>query len=154
MPENYLLAAKVDKGKKPPKEEPLPPLRKLTPEEASRFANWIPSYNTKEMATDLGRRGLLNASQLIEEVQPNLVTAATSKSVQSSWKPAAIVNILQKAREFGIRTPQELIANKDVLMQKEYKDAINHPEFKRIHPNFWNVVGELYKERLQKESSK
>lgn len=132
----------------------IPPakLRRLSADEMNAFVNWIPSNDTKAMSSDLAKRGLVNASQLIEEKQPKIVTGQNSRAVQSSWKTAAILNILQKAREFGIRTPKELMANKDVLMQKEYKDAINHPMFKQIHPNFWEVVGSLYKERLDNEN--
>lgn len=126
-------------------------LRQLSADEMNQFTNWIPSRDTKEMSADLAKRGLVNASQLIEDKQPKIVTNENSRGIQSSWKTAAILNILQRARELGIKNPTELVANKDVLMQKEYKDAINSPTFMQIHPNWWNVVGDLYKERLSKE---
>ena len=149
---NYNMATSLAKITSLSKTEP--PIKKrgkLTPEQLNNFANWVKSGDSKEISVDLAKRGLVNASQLIEEKQPGLVTALNSKSVQSSWKPAAIINILQRARQFGINSPTELIANKDVLMQKEYKDAINHPMFKQIHPNFWSVVGDIYQEQLSKE---
>lgn len=133
----------------------IPPstkLRQLSPDEMNSFVNWLPSRDSKDLSTDLGKRGLINASQLIEEKQPKIVTGQNSRAIQSSWKTAAILNILQKAREFGIKDEKELLANKDVLMQKEYKDAINDPTFKVIHPNWWDVVGKLYKERLDNET--
>ena len=133
----------------------IPPstkLRQLSPDEMNSFVNWIPSKDSKDLSTDLGKRGLINAAQLIEEKQPKIVTGQNSRAIQSSWKTAAILNILQKAREFGIKDQNELLANKDILMQKEYKDAINDPTFKVIHPNWWDVVGKLYKERLDNET--
>lgn len=131
-----------------------PPLKKLTPEEMNRFANWIPSGDSKAMAADLGKRGLIGASQLIEDQQPAIVTAGNSKASQSSWKPAVILNILQKARQFGLKNPTELLANKDVLIDNpDYKAAVNHPTFNQIHPNFWQVVSNLYKDQLAKENT-
>lgn len=133
----------------------IPPstkLRQLSTDEMYAFANWIPSGDSKEMSTDLAKRGLVNASQLIEEKQPKIITTENTRSIQSSWKTAAILNILQKARQIGIKDEKELLANKDILMQKEYKDAINNPTFKVIHPNWWDVVGKLYKERLDNET--
>jgi len=137
-------------------EPPAPPKKKrqLSPEELNNFSNWVKSGDTKEMAYDLAKRGLVNASQLMEEKQPSIVTALNSKSVQSSWKNAAIINILQRARQFGIKTPTELIANKDVLIDKpEFKQAINHAAFKQIHPNFWEIVGGIYKDQIDKENN-
>ena len=38
---------------------PMTPLRKLSPEEMTKFVNWIPSGDSKAMSIDLGKRGLI-----------------------------------------------------------------------------------------------
>ena len=133
---------------------PPTPLRQLSPDELNKFANWIPSGDSKAMAADLGKRGLIGADQLINDIQPGIVTATNARATQSAWKPAVILNILQKARQFGLKNPQELLANKDVLIDNpDYKKAVNHPFFSQVHPNFWPTVAGIYKDQLDKENA-
>jgi hypothetical protein len=130
-----------------------PPLRRLSQEELSNFSNWIPSNDSKEMASDLSKRGLHGATGLITEQQSPIITGQNSKSYQSSWKTAAIQRIISKARELGLKTPTEVMANKNVLIPTEYKAAINDPFFNQIHSNFWDVVNGIYKDQLNKEAT-
>jgi hypothetical protein len=133
---------------------PATPLKKLTPEQLNAFTNWIPSGDSKAMAADLGKRGLIGADQLINDIQPNIITAGSARATQSAWKPAVILNILQKARQFGLKTLTELLANKDVLIDNpDYKKAVNHPMFQQIHPNWWQTIAGIYKDQLNKENA-
>lgn len=59
MISNYLLAAKGD------------PTKNLPQDELARFGNWTGQTDTKVMAADLKRRGLIGAQQLIEDT-PNV----------------------------------------------------------------------------------
>lgn len=142
MPENHLLSAK--------KKSVTPTPKKYTEDELFRFSNWIPNGDTKAIASDLSRRGLANATQLYLD-KPNTSAINGVQNAQSDWKPAAIQQILMKARAAGMKNLLDIKANKEYLTSGNFKDALNHPTFNQIHPNFWDVVGGIYKDQLSKE---
>ena len=124
------------------KKPPVPKPSTLTPKQLTDFGNWTGQSDPKVMAADLGKRGLIGSDQLITDT-PDLSTKAGITDSQTNWKPAAISLIVAKARELGLRKPEELDANKQALMgslDPRIKDAINDPRFLRVHPNFWDVV--------------
>lgn len=124
-------------GKKTPTKTPT-----VTPEELSNFGNWTGQADTKVMAADLAKRGLIGASQLITD-SPDKSNPNNIINSQSDWKPAAIAKIVSNARRYNLRKPEELLANKKVLMNTldpRIQDAINDKRFQQIHPNFWQVI--------------
>lgn len=139
---NYLLAAKMGGGKKktsPPTTTPPPD---YSPEDLKRFGNWTGQQDTKVMAADLAKRGLLGADQIIMS-NPNINDPNSVINNQGDWKPAAIMSIVANARKYNLRRPEEILANKKVLMNSlapRIQDAINNPYFNQIHGNFWDVL--------------
>ncbi len=127
------------------------PKKKYTEEELFKFSNWIPSGDNKQMASDLSRRGLQNATQLFLD-SPDTKTFNGLRNAQSDWKPAAIQQILMRAKMAGIKDETEMLANKSYLTNGRFKEALNHEVFNQIHPNFWKVVSSIYKDQLSKES--
>lgn len=128
---NRITLAEGEKDKKPV----LPPQDLL-----QKFGNWTGQTDTKVMAEDLIKRGLVGGEQLRYD-QPNTSTAEGIRNAQSDWKVAAIQDILSNARKFNLRKPEEVLANKNVLISNpKWRDAINNDSFKTIHPNFWNVI--------------
>ena len=128
---------------------PTPP-KKLTPAQLEAFGNWIPGGDTKAIASDLAKRGLTNATNLFVD-RPNTSTPQGVANAESDWKPAAIQQILMRARAAGITDPTTFLANKNYLSNGTFKDALNHPEFLKIHPNFWAIASGIYKDQLAKE---
>jgi len=127
------------------------PKKKYTEEELFKFSNWVQGGDTKTIASDLAKRGLLNATQLYID-SPNTSIKGGIQNAQSDWKPAAIQDILMKARAAGMKDEMEITANKAYLTNGKFKDALNHDVFNRLHPNFWKVVSGIYKDQLAKES--
>lgn len=128
---------------------PTPP-RTLTAEELTAFGNWLPNGDNKAYASDLGKRGLANTTQMFVD-NPNIKSKESVTNSQSDWKPAAIQEILIRARKAGIKDTATFLANKEYLSNLSnpaYKDALKNPEFQKIHPNWWGVISDLYKERL------
>src|ERR1700688_4409652 len=123
--------------------DPTAPKDKIPPvnqDANQKFGNWTGSTDTKVMAADLMKRGLTGADQILYD-QPNTNDANSIRNSQGDWKLAAIQNILANAHKLGIRTPEAVMANKDVLIgNSKWKDAINNPAFKNIHPNFWGTI--------------
>lgn len=110
-------------------------------DENQKFGNWTGQGDTKAMAEDLGKRGLVGADQLLFENQDTSSADAIKNKNQSDWKVAMIQNVLTNAKKFGIRTPEALLANKNVLIgNPKWVDAVNNPAFNNIHPNFWSVI--------------
>lgn len=144
---NISLAQNVSNligGKKPiPKttvtaSKPVP----ATPQQLQDFGNWTGQDDTKVMAKDLSDRGLIGANQLLLD-NPNSKDTNSIVNSQSDWKPAAIAKIVANARKYNLRNPEELAANKKVLMNSldpRIQDAINDPNFAKIHPNFWDII--------------
>ena len=136
---NYLLATKDGGGGK---KKPAPPPPSSTPEEIAQFGNWTGQTDTKLMAHDLAKRGLMNADQLIMD-NPNPNDPNSVRNSQGDWKPAAIEKIVANARKYNLRKPEEIMANKKVLMNSldpRIQEAINNPYFNQIHGNFWQVL--------------
>ena len=141
---NLDLAASVNDligggGSKKPKPKPKPD---YTPEDLRAFGNLTGQTDTKVMAKDLSKRGLLGADQLIMD-NPNTNDPNSVVNSQGDWKPAAIEKIVANARKYNLRTPEEIVANKKVLMNSldpRIQDAIKDPRFDQIHPNFWQVL--------------
>lgn len=126
----------ISKGMIPPTGDPT-----LQQDENQKFGNWTGGTDTKIKAKDLMRRGLIGADQMFNEDQSNLKSGSQIRNAQSDWKIAAIQNILSNAKKFGITKPEEVLANKNVLIGNErWVDAINNQSFKNIHPNFWNII--------------
>lgn len=130
------LGGMAFKGMIPNPEKPKDPDDELT-----TFADWTGSKgDTKVIAKDLMKRGLIGAEQIFN-AGVDIKDASSIKNSQADWKPAAIQQILANARRLNLRKPEEILANKDVLISNpRFKDAINNPYFKQIHPNFWNII--------------
>lgn len=125
-------------------------------EQLDAFGNWTGQTDTKVMAADLMKRGLIGAGQLLYD-NPNLNSADAIRNAQSDWKIAAIQKILSRARELNFRNPETINANKKALMSTinpRYRDAINSQDFQVIHPNFWSVIAHsLIPEQYAKEDA-
>lgn len=124
---------------------------------ATNFSNWLTnngsSIDTKAAASDLMKRGLVGADQIMYD-NPNTNSPTSIKNSQADWKPAAIQEILYNIRRLGLKTPEEINANKGVLTSGKYKDAINNPSFANIHPNFWSTItNSIVPQQYAKESS-
>lgn len=135
---NNLVGNPATKPSIVPTTKPTPP----TQQELDDFGNWTGQKDTKIMAADLMKRGLKGADQLLLD-NPNTSTTSGVINSQSDWKPAAISKIVSNARKYNLRTPEELNANRKVLMNSldpRIQDAINNPVFQQIHPNFWQVI--------------
>lgn len=114
----------------------------LTQDPYQKFGNWTGQDDTRVMAQDLMKRGLIGADQLLSS-NPNPNDPNSIRNAQGDWKVNAIQSILAKARELNLRKPEEVNANRNVLMGKlnsQYRDAINSQSFNTIHPNFWSVI--------------
>lgn len=108
----------------------------------NKFGDWAGSQDTKVIGKKLMDLGLTGADQIYYD-NPNVSTRNGVINSQGDWKPAAISQILENAQRLGIRTPEELMANKDVLIgNPKFRDAINNPVFNNLHPNFWQVIGQ------------
>lgn len=115
----------------------------LAQTDGEKFGNWTGQKDTKIMATDLLKRGLKGADQLVYENQDVSSTDSITKKNKSDWIPSAIQQILQKAYSRNLRTPAEIVNNKTYLLSgldTGYKSAINSDSFNNIYPNFWNVI--------------
>ena len=172
MPDNKLLAAKkkIDTKIATKVGEPVPTSANtpLTTEQLEKFANWIPEGNTIDLAKDLSKRGLINADQLVTSASQeltsspnlakqgaagNIVDVANIQKQQGMWKQAALKEMLAKARAKGIRTPLEVMANKEYLTGGKYKSGLNDPKFNEIHPNFMTVFSNLLNDRYAAEAA-
>lgn len=146
----YSAASKSVGGDKPA----LPPKpRPLTDEELMAFGNFAGTTDVKQMASHLGKKGLIGASQLIAD-NPNLSTREGITNTQADWKTSAFSKLLIQARKFGLKTPTEITANKEALMASldpRIKDALNHPDFQNIHPNFWETFSSVLKDQYANE---
>lgn len=116
------------------------PIPTLDQDALSRFSNWTGQTDTKVMAHDLMKRGLVGADQLyfdsVDTTSPNSI-----RKSQSDWKVAAIQNILMNAKKLNLRKPEEIMANRHILIDNPtWKEGINNPAFKQVHPNFWQVI--------------
>lgn len=114
--------------------------KKYNQEDLNSFGNWTDQTDTKMMAKDLNNRGLVGADKMMDD---NVNTSSSDgiRNANSDWKVSAIQNILSNARKLNLRTPEEVNANRDVLINNpKWRDAINNPVFSQNHPNFWNII--------------
>ena len=129
------------------------PKKELTEEQLKKFGDFAGSSDTKEMAKFLMKKGLVGASQLYTD-QPNTATKEGIINSQSDWKTAAMSKMLSRARQLGLKSPEEVNANKAALvgaLDDRLKQAIADPTFAQIHPNWWNVFGDVLKDQYAKE---
>lgn len=146
--ENNVLMNKLFGGDNAPEMPTHPNLNEggKDPENSKRFGNWADTTDTKVMANDLAKRGLIGSDQLVLD-QPNKADVNSVVNSQGDWVVSAIPKILIKAYEKGIRNPTVFLApeNRDYLLSgldPRIKDAIKNPVFLRNHPNFWNVLSD------------
>ncbi len=135
-------------GKKNTKPQPL------NDEQLMSFGNFAGSPDTKETAKYLMKKGLVGAEQLYTD-HPDITKKEGIINSQSDWKPAAISHMLIRARQLGLKTPTEISANKEAIMGSmpdRLKQALSHPTFAQIHPNFWPVFNDILKDRYDTES--
>lgn len=127
------------------------------PNEGFNWGKAGDAIDTKKAAQYLQKIGLVGADQ-IKEAQPNIADPNSIRTSQADWKIAAIQHIISNAKKFGIRKPEEVIANKDVLMSTldpKYKDAINNSSFGVTHPNFWGIISHsILPDEYAKETTK
>jgi len=98
------------------------------------------AIDSKAAANYLKQKGLVGADQIVE-AQPNLADANSIRNNQGDWKVSAVQQILANAKKFNLRKPEEILANKNVLVgNPKWRDAINNPSFSVIHPNFWSTI--------------
>jgi hypothetical protein len=123
----------------------------LADDELKKFGVFGGSPDVKNQALYLVKKGMVGAGQIVGD-KPDLSTREGITNSQGNWKPAAISAMLVKARQLGLQTPTEIMANKAAVMSSldpRIKDAINHPAFSQIHPNFWptftSVMDDQYK---------
>lgn len=122
----------------------------LTEAQLQAFANYGGTTDIHGRASYLGKKGLIGASQLISD-HPDLSKPNGLINAQSDWKTGAIGAMLMQARKLNLRTPAEVKANRGALLASlapRLKEAINHPVFNQIHPNWWEtfdqVLGDQY----------
>lgn len=138
----------MSSGMKPTVEDPK---KKPTDADSVRFGNFT---NEGTGAIDLGKaskyltdKGLVG----LGAVQPpapivnqyGVVNSQPMVKSQASSGSALVSGILQNAFKMGLRKPEEVEANKDVLINKlspELKELVNHWGFKTNYPNFWEVM--------------
>ena len=131
------VAAKNAVNGDPTKKDAIPP---ISQDELRAFGNWTGQTDTKLMAADLKKRNLQGAQQLIDD-KVDTSSGDSIRKAQSDWKPNAIQEILGNIRKLNLRTPQAILANKNVLLtNKDWREAVNTDTFKNIHGNFWDVI--------------
>jgi len=127
--------------------------KKPTEEELNKFGNFAGTTDTKDIAKYLMKKGLIGASQLYTD-KPDVATKEGIVNSQSDWKPSAISHMLMQAKALGIKSPESVTANRTALMASmppRLKEALNDPTFTQIHPNFWNVFGDILQDQYKKE---
>lgn len=143
--DTYSAASKVAEDKT--KAVPAKP-RPLSEQELQQFGNFANTTDVKDMARYLGQKGLIGASQLINDTGTSVINS------EADWKTAAFSQLLIQARRFGIKTPAEINANRDALMgtlDPRIKDALKNPVFAQNHPNYWETLGSVLKDQYAKE---
>lgn len=123
-------------GMTPPAGDPT----SAPPKDEFSFGNVGDAIDSKEAARYLQKKGLIGAGQIIES-NPDINDANSIRNTQGDWKIAAMQQIVQNAKKFGLTKPEEILANKDVLVgNPRWKDAINNSSFQTIHPNWWSLI--------------
>jgi hypothetical protein len=112
--------------------------------------------DTKAVAAYLMKKGLRGAEQMFRD-HPDISTREGIINAQSDWKATAISRMLMRARQAGLRTPTEIKANREALMQSndpKIVEALKHPAFNQIHPNFWETFDSVLKDQYDAENIK
>lgn len=126
----------------PDKDKPKPKsaLPYISQDDLQKFGNWTGKTDTKEIAADLMKRGLVGANQLVND-NPDITSANGIRNAQSDWKIAAIQDIVANARKYNLRSPEAVMANKHLLVSNpNWRAAIEDPYFNHIHPNWWSTI--------------
>ena len=135
-----------------PTPNPTPP---ITAQQIENFGKINNTTDTKEIAKYLMKKRLVGADLLYTD-HPDISSKEGIINAQSDWKASAISKMLTRARSLNLRTPTQLKANQEALLgslDQRYKDAIRHPAFNQIHPNFWSVFSDITKDRYDAESA-
>lgn len=133
--------------------EAKPKVKPLDEQQLQEFGKFGGTTDTKQQASYLAKKGLIGASQLLTD-HPDITKKNGIINAQSDWKPAAISLMLIRARQLGLRTPTEIAVNKEALLgalPPRLKDALNHPTFSQIHPNWWSTFDSILKDQYDKE---
>lgn len=115
------------------------------------FGNAGDAIDTKQAAQYLQRKGLIGADQ-IKESNPNINDPDSIRTNQADWKISAIQHIMANAKRLGIRTPEALDANMNVLtntLDPKYRAALKDPSFAVTHPNFPQVLKSILKDQWE-----
>lgn len=131
--------------------KPIP----LTEEQLRAFGTMGGTTDVHGKAAYLAKKGMIGASQLLSD-HPDISTTKGIINAQSDWKTAAMETMLMKARQLGLKTPTEIAANRPALLgalAPRLKDAINHPTFSQIHPNWWDTFNGVLKDQYANESA-
>lgn len=147
----------IKKSKTPPPPPPkrAPSLPPLTDEQLAKFSNFADSGDTKAKAAYLAKKGLIGADQLLTD-HPDITSKNGIINAQSDWKPSAISLMLARARSLNLKTPTEIKANQAALigaLPERLQQAINHPAFSQIHPNYWQTFDSILKDRYASETT-
>lgn len=129
--------------------------RKLSEKELEDFGNFGGSADTKLKAAYLAKKGLVGADQLLTD-HPDISSKDGIINAQSDWKSAAISQMLMRARHLGLETPTEIKANRAALigaLHPRLQQAISHPAFSQIHPNYWQTFDSILKDQYSSESA-
>lgn len=129
--------------------DPTAPKIKDNPDQS--FGNWTGDFDTKTMAKDLMKRGMIGADQIFFQTPDTSTRNGITRS-RSDVIPAAISQILQNAHNLGLKSPEAILANKNVLLANPlFRDTVNNPGFAQIYPNFWDIVAKsIFPEQLAK----
>ena len=151
---NIDVSGGMSKGMTPPTDtDPKSKVPPVNQDAAAKFGNWLGSTDTKLAAADLMKRNLTGANQLLFENQKIGSADDITNKNQSDWKIAAIQGMLGNAYKLGIKTPEAVTANWNVLTNGKFKDAINDPTFSVIHPNFPDVFKKLLADQWAKQDA-
>lgn len=120
--------------------DPVKGVPDISQTDLEKFGNWTGQTNNRVMAKSLMDMGLLGADQLLFD-QVDTSSADKIRNAQSDWELSATQNILRNAKKFGIRTPEQVEANKDILIgNAKWAEGINSDSFKNVHGNYWDII--------------
>lgn len=140
----------ISSGMKPPSEEE--PKKKVPSDSDSvRFGNFtnegtgaIDLDKASKYLTDKGLTGMGAIQPPAPIVNKyGVVNSQPIVKSQSASGASLVSGLLQNAFKMGLRKPEEIEANKEVLINKlppELKELVNNWGFKSNHPNFWEVM--------------
>lgn len=136
-----------------PKKKPTPAT--LTKAQLDQFGDYAGSTDVKAKAAYLAKKGLIGADQLLSD-HPDLSSKEGIINAQSDWKTGATAAMLIRARKAGLKTPTEVKANWQALtgaLEPRLREAINHPVFNQIHPNYKDTFASILADRYASEAT-